>query len=109
ALAEALLSLGPKAVLLKGGHGRSDICTDLLVSSEGVIEIEASRVATQNTHGTGCTLSAAIAAGLAKGMALGPAVREAHAYLQAAIRAADQLQIGAGHGPVHHFHAMWRA
>ncbi|MEM9737464.1 MAG: bifunctional hydroxymethylpyrimidine kinase/phosphomethylpyrimidine kinase [Pseudomonadota bacterium] len=109
ALAEALLSLGPKAVLLKGGHGRSDICTDLLVSGEGVIELEAKRVATKNTHGTGCTLSAAIAAGLAKGMALGPAVREAHAYLQAAIRAADQLQIGAGHGPVHHFHAMWRA
>ncbi|MEM6696466.1 MAG: bifunctional hydroxymethylpyrimidine kinase/phosphomethylpyrimidine kinase, partial [Pseudomonadota bacterium] len=59
------------------------------------------------THGTGCTLSAAIAAGLAKGLSLQDAVGQAHRYLQRAILAADGLGVGHGHGPVHHFHAMW--
>ena len=60
-----------------------------------------------NTHGTGCTLSSAIAAGLAKGLRLAEAVRAAKAYVTAAIAAADELKIGPGHGPVHHFHAWW--
>lgn len=104
----ALLALGPGAVLMKGGHSGDAICTDLLLrGDQPVHSLSAARVDTRNTHGTGCTYSAAIAAGLAKGLALPEAVQAAHAYLQQAITAADQLTIGAGHGPVHHFHAMW--
>lgn len=103
----ALLALGPRAVLMKGGHGTGDICTDLLITGDGVQEFVAPRIATKNTHGTGCTLSAAIAAGLARGFDLSASVAEAHGYLQAAIAAADRLQVGHGHGPVHHFHAVW--
>jgi hydroxymethylpyrimidine/phosphomethylpyrimidine kinase len=67
----------------------------------------APRIATANTHGTGCTLSSAIAAGLAKGLALEKAVANAKAYVSAAIAAADRLHIGRGHGPVHHFYRWW--
>ncbi len=104
----ALIRLGAGAVLMKGGHGSGDICTDLLVDADTVLaELKAPRLQTHNTHGTGCTLSSSIAAGLAKGATLTDAVTEAHGYLQGAIRAADQLTIGSGHGPVHHFHAVW--
>ena len=72
------------------------------------LTLAAPRVATANTHGTGCTLSSAIAALLARGLSLRAAVREAKAYVTAAIRAADRLNVGHGHGPVHHFHALWR-
>lgn len=106
----ALLSLGPRAVLMKGGHGDGPDCIDFLIAADGVpVAFRAPRLATKNTHGTGCTLSAAIAAGLAKGRDMVQSVAEAHAYLQGAIKAADTLHIGAGHGPVHHFHAMWPA
>ncbi len=104
-----LLALGPRAVLMKGGHGRGPVCADLLVTEAGVQRFEAPRIATDNTHGTGCSLSSAIAAGLARGMPLAAAVGAAHAWLHAAIRAADGLGIGAGRGPVHHFHALWGA
>ncbi len=105
----ALLALGPQAVLMKGGHGEGPNCLDLLVTAEArLLRLEAPRAATRNTHGTGCTLSAAIAAGFAKGAELHQAVRDAHAYLQGALRAADTLAIGSGHGPVHHFHQTWR-
>lgn len=103
----ALMALGPRAVLMKGGHGEGPRCIDVLVTEKGVARFEAGRVETDNTHGTGCTLSAAIAAGLARGEALEAAVAGAHAYLQAAIRAAGRLSVGSGHGPVHHFHAVW--
>ncbi len=103
----ALLEMGPEAVLMKGGHGRGETCVDLLVSRAGEIRLSAPRKATGNTHGTGCTLSSAIAAGLARGAALTDAVRAAHGYVQGAIAAADRLGIGRGHGPVHHFHAVW--
>ncbi|MGF1630313.1 MAG: bifunctional hydroxymethylpyrimidine kinase/phosphomethylpyrimidine kinase [Kiloniellaceae bacterium] len=103
----ALLALGARAVLMKGGHAEGTTCIDLLVTAGGVLRLEAPRLATRNTHGTGCTLSSAIAAGLAKGEALPQAVRGAHAYLQGAIAAADHLAVGSGHGPVHHFHALW--
>ncbi|NUB45555.1 bifunctional hydroxymethylpyrimidine kinase/phosphomethylpyrimidine kinase [Fertoebacter nigrum] len=103
----ALLALGPAAVLMKGGHAVGAVCTDLLISADGVIELSAPRIATRNTHGTGCTLSAAIAAELALGQALPAAVARAHGWLQRAIAAADRLAIGRGHGPVHHFHAVW--
>ena len=75
--------------------------------SAAVTRLAADRIATENTHGTGCTLSSAIAAGLAKGLDLVAAVREAKAYVSAAIAAADRLTIGSGHGPVHHFHVWW--
>jgi len=105
----ALLVLGPQAVLMKGGHGKGERCVDLLVTGGGeTLRLEAPRRATRNTHGTGCTLSGAIAAGLAQGADLASAVRGAHDYLQGAIAAADGLAVGSGHGPVHHFHAVWR-
>ena len=103
----ALLAKGPKAVLMKGGHGSDDICTDLLITSHYQVELTAPRQQTRNTHGTGCTLSSAIAAGLATGLDPEHSVRMAHAYLQKAIRAADDLEIGSGHGPVHHFTGLW--
>ena len=103
----ALRALGPGAVLMKGGHGGGETCIDILVSAEGTERIEAPRLATANTHGTGCTLSAAIAARLAHGDPMAAAVRAGHAYLQGALRAADRLAVGGGHGPVHHFHAVW--
>lgn len=103
----ALLALGPQAVLMKGGHGAGDICTDLLITAKGTLHLTAPRQATRNTHGTGCTLSAAIAAGLAQGLDMATAVTRAHTYLQGAIAAAGKLSVGHGHGPVHHFHAVW--
>ncbi|MFD2739156.1 bifunctional hydroxymethylpyrimidine kinase/phosphomethylpyrimidine kinase [Sulfitobacter aestuarii] len=104
----ALLALGPKAVLIKGGHAAGEICTDLLIRPGlAPLELSAPRIATKNTHGTGCTYGAATAAFLARGLTLEAAVGAAHEYLQGAIHAADQLQIGAGHGPVHHFYRVW--
>jgi hydroxymethylpyrimidine/phosphomethylpyrimidine kinase len=105
--AERLLELGPGAVLIKGGHHAGPESIDLLVEPTRVTKLAATRVETKNTHGTGCTLSAAVAAGLAKGLDLMQAVREAKDYVTAAIGAADQLAVGSGHGPVHHFHAWW--
>lgn len=103
---EALLRRGAGAVLMKGGHGSGPICTDVLITRDAApLILSAPRIDTRNTHGTGCTLSAAIAAGLAKGMPLAAAFRAAHEYLQGAIRASERLKIGAGQGPVHHFHA----
>ena len=104
---EKLLALGARAVLMKGGHASWPESVDLLIEPTSVTRLAAERFDTQNTHGTGCTLSSAIAAGLAKGMALADAVREAKAYITAAIKASDELCIGHGHGPVHHFHAWW--
>ncbi len=103
----ALLSMGPDAVLMKGGHGAGAVCTDLLVGKDGTTRLEAARIDTRNTHGTGCSLSSAIAAELAKGRDLTEAVRHAHLWLHEAIAHADRLDIGSGHGPVHHFHEVW--
>ena len=105
--ARALLQLGPEAVLLKGGHLEAPVSPDVLVHAGGVEQFDARRVTTKNTHGTGCTLSSAIAAFMARGLPLVEAVAEAKAYLTAAIEAADDLSIGHGQGPVHHFHALW--
>ncbi|SDT89427.1 bifunctional hydroxymethylpyrimidine kinase/phosphomethylpyrimidine kinase [Stappia sp. ES.058] len=103
----ALAALGP-AVLMKGGHAQGAVCTDLLIAGDlPSVALKALRLDTKNTHGTGCTLSAAIAAGLAKGADLAQAVREAHAYLHGAIACADELRVGSGHGPVHHFYRQW--
>ena len=103
---ERLLALGCAAVLVKGGHGDGPQSIDYLFRRDGVVRFAAPRIATRNTHGTGCTLSSAIAAGLAKGRPLEAAVREAKAYISAAIASADRLDVGHGHGPVHHFHAF---
>jgi hydroxymethylpyrimidine/phosphomethylpyrimidine kinase len=105
--AERLLALGARAVLIKGGHGEGAESVDLLVEPMATARLAADRIATRNTHGTGCTLSAAIAAGLAKGLDLATAVGEAKTYVTAAIAGADRLGVGAGNGPVHHFHAWW--
>ena len=107
AQAQRLLALGAKAVLIKGGHGSGPESVDLLVDENGSSRIASARVTTRNTHGTGCTLSSAIAAELAKGHALADAVRTAKDYVTAAIAAADRLAIGKGRGPVHHFHHWW--
>lgn len=105
--AERLLRLGARAVLIKGGHDTGAESVDLFVEETRQTRLAAIRVNTRNTHGTGCTLSSAIAAGLAKGRDLATAVAEAKDYITAAIVAADRLSIGSGHGPVHHFHAWW--
>jgi hydroxymethylpyrimidine/phosphomethylpyrimidine kinase len=104
----ALLDFGPQAVLMKGGHADGDVCIDLLITKDSAVELTAPRIATGNTHGTGCTLSASIAAGLAKAQDLESSVRNARSYLQGAIAQADTLNIGSGHGPVHHFHQVWK-
>jgi len=108
AQAGKLLALGAGAVLIKGGHGGGAESVDLLIEASGeVLRLAAPRIATANTHGTGCTLSSAIAAGLTKGLPLHAAAREAKAYVSAAIAAADRLGIGGGRGPLHHFQAWW--
>ena len=101
---EALLRLGARAVLVKGGHSGGETSVDILVDAQGVTRFSAPRIATRNTHGTGCTLSAAIAACLAKGADLREAVAMAKRYLTAALMAADRLAVGKGKGPLHHFH-----
>jgi hydroxymethylpyrimidine/phosphomethylpyrimidine kinase len=101
---QRLLAMGCRMVLIKGGHGQGAESIDYLVGGDGVIALAAPRIATNNTHGTGCSLSSAIAAGLAKGEQLEPAVRHAKTWISAAIAAADRLDVGRGHGPIHHFH-----
>ena len=103
----ALMALGARAVLMKGGHGDGPEAVDLLVTADDVARLAAPRIDTKNTHGTGCTLSSAIAAGIARGLVLDDAVHRAKTYLTEALTSADELAIGAGHGPVHHFHALW--
>ncbi len=102
--AQGLLSLGAKAVFLKGGHLKGAMATDVLAYHGGVRTYQAARVDTQNTHGTGCTLSSAIAAFLAKGHELEEACDKAKTYLTNALNHADELMVGKGHGPVHHTH-----
>ncbi len=105
--AEAIMRTGAHAVLVKGGHLKGQEATDLFLDGDTLVRLPAARIETRNDHGTGCTLSAAIAAGLAKGVPLVEAVSAAKSYLHAAISAADRLEIGQGRGPVHHFHRWW--
>ncbi|MDP1869171.1 MAG: bifunctional hydroxymethylpyrimidine kinase/phosphomethylpyrimidine kinase [Bradyrhizobium sp.] len=102
-----LLAMGCPAVLIKGGHGQGAESIDYLVTGSGAIALAAPRIATRNTHGTGCSLSSAVAAGLAKGEDMETAVRNAKAWVSAAIAAADRLGVGHGHGPIHHFHGFY--
>ena len=108
AQARALTALGARNVLIKGGHGEGELSVDLLVGPDETVRLAAKRIATGNTHGTGCTLSSAIAAGLAKGLDLKALVQAAKAYVTAAIAGADTLQVGHGRGPLHHFYAHWK-
>lgn len=105
--AAKLLAVGANSVLLKGGHFDTATADDLYLSPDAKKWFSAPRVQTKNTHGTGCTLSAAIAAGLARGQSISAAIQNAKQYLSRAISQADELNIGQGQGPVHHFHAHW--
>jgi hydroxymethylpyrimidine/phosphomethylpyrimidine kinase len=107
AQAGRLRDRGAQAVLIKGGHGEGADSVDMLVLASSFTRLATPRVDTKNTHGTGCTLSSAIAAGLAKGLDLVAAAREAKVYVSEAIAASRRLAIGSGHGPVHHFHKWW--
>lgn len=106
--AEALRALGCGAVLLKGGHGTGERAIDLLAHAGGVVPLEALRIKTANTHGTGCTLSAAIAALLAAGEPLEQAVSRAKTYVWRALEAGAGDRIGHGSGPVDHLFAIRR-
>ena len=101
------LGLGSQAVLMKGGHLESKESPDLLISHSGSEWFESNRILTKNTHGTGCTLSAALAAHIAQGFDLSTSVQRSKKYVQGAIELADTLNVGSGHGPTHHFHAIW--
>lgn len=101
-----ILALGCGSVLVKGGHSASADSVDLLVTAHGVRRYSAARVASENTHGTGCSLSAAIAAGLVRGQSLADAIEAAKVWLTGAIAAAKEQRLGSGHGPVAHFHDL---
>lgn len=97
---EALLKLGAKAVLMKGGHVEGETVIDVLMTPDGETTFEGERIHTRHTHGTGCTLASACAAGLAQGLSLPEAVARAWAYVHEAMRQAPGF--GAGHGPLDH-------
>lgn len=101
---------GSRSVLVKGGHLHSGDSTDLLylAAEKRWVELTGKRVDSRNTHGTGCTLSSAIAAHLARGCEIEEAVRRAKEYIQRAITAGSEYTIGRGHGPVHHFFEFWK-
>ncbi len=111
--AYGLMGQGVKAVLIKGGHffqesyGEGADCIDILVSAHGISRFSSPRINTKNTHGTGCTLSSAIAASLAHGHNLVDAVGQAKAYVTAAILGSVDYKLGQGHGSTHHFHQWW--
>jgi hydroxymethylpyrimidine/phosphomethylpyrimidine kinase len=94
-------------VLLKGGHREGAESIDVFDDGGEPLTLATARIDTSNTHGTGCTLSSALAALLGQGMATRDAVQAAKAYITGAIRAGDRLCVGGGHGPVHHFHRWW--
>ena len=110
AAAKDLSKLGCSAVLLKGGHLTGDESGDLLYSAQedSYFWFPEKRIPTENSHGTGCTLSSAICAGLAKGLDLQKAVEGAKTYITDALAAGSDYKTGQGHGPVHHFHEFWR-
>jgi hydroxymethylpyrimidine/phosphomethylpyrimidine kinase len=106
-VARELTKLGSRYVLLKGGHLEGGESVDILDDGQTQREFRAERIATKNTHGTGCTLSAAIAALLPQSASVAEAVERAKNYLTEALRHADELSVGQGHGPVHHFAQLW--
>lgn len=106
--ARLLHRLGPSYVYLKGGHLGGEASPDLLYDGRTTVELSAKRVHTANTHGTGCTLSSAIAALIPQRADVRSAVEDAKTYLTGAIEASGQLRVGSGHGPVHHFYSLWQ-
>lgn len=107
-LREMMSHKGQRWVFLKGGHLPGDDTTDFLHDGDVMIELPGHRITTQNTHGTGCTLSAALATLLGLGHTAADAAQVAKKYLVQAISQAHELSVGQGHGPVHHFHHLWR-
>ncbi len=101
---------GTVSVLLKAGHLTEDELVDVFYNAETdeIIELRSQRIATRNTHGTGCTFSSAVASFLAKQLPLNDAIRSAKDYINRAIIEGSAYEIGKGHGPVHHFHQFWR-
>jgi len=104
---EALLALGARAVLMKGGHLASADSPDWLVEAGGALRLGGARVPLPNTHGTGCTLSSAIAALIPQRESLASAAADAKRYLTGAIENSARLHVGRGVGPVHHFFRWW--
>ncbi len=109
AAAASLAVYGSRSVLIKGGHGGQNKSTDVLylAAEKRMVVLEAARIESHNNHGTGCTLSSAIAAGMARGDDLETAVRKAKSYIENAIEAGARYRLGHGHGPVHHFFNYW--
>jgi hydroxymethylpyrimidine/phosphomethylpyrimidine kinase len=105
----ALHALGARSVVLKGGHAGGQRSDDLFFDGTRFLELSAMRTESRNTHGTGCTFSAAIAAHLALGHEPASAASSAKRYVSEAIRGSAQWNLGHGHGPVDHFHALWNA
>jgi len=107
-LAKELLTFGSDAVLVKGGHLQKHTSDDIYFDKSGAkVWLKSIRIDSKNTHGTGCTLSAAICAGLALGLPMIDACQLAKQYLSQAIKAAQYNSVGKGHGPVHHFYHLW--
>jgi len=102
--ATMLLTLGPKAVLLKGGHLGSSVVKDILVTEQDLVHFDSPRIETRHTHGTGCTLASAISVGIAQGLTIRDAVVRALGYVRKAIETAPGF--GAGHGPLNHAHTV---
>jgi hydroxymethylpyrimidine/phosphomethylpyrimidine kinase len=98
--------MGPKAVVMKGGHAEGDVVVDILFDGRDFSEYAAPRIDTKSTHGTGCTFASAIAAGLAQGLRVEEAVARAKEYVTSALR--NATPIGGGHGPVNHFYRFWK-
>ena len=107
--ARSLAQFGGRSILIKGGHLEERKSTDLLYLTEEdrFVILEAERIDSRNNHGTGCTLSSAIAAYISRGSQIEDAVKKAKTYIQNAIRAGAAYKIGQGHGPVHHFFQFW--
>lgn len=105
--AQALLLMGPKAVLLKGGHLPGDKAPDCLADDELTIPFSAVRIDTHHSHGSGCTLATAVAAGLAQGLTTKQAVAAAKSYIQGALSNSARLDLAANNGPIHHFYSYW--
>jgi len=107
--ARTLAAHGSRSILVKGGHleGRGSMDLLYLVEEDRFVTYDSARVKTRNNHGTGCTLSSAIASYLAKGSVIEDAVRKAKTYISNAIASGAMYRLGNGHGPVHHFHEFW--
>ena len=103
---KALLNLGSKSILMKGGHSEGITSNDLLVTENNYVWFNEKRINTKNTHGTGCTLSSSIASFLARDYSVEEAVSKAKKFVTNAIRNSKNLSVGKGHGPTNHFYAL---